>query len=123
MFYKKILSTTLSLLLPLSFLAGNVIVEKTISWDSIVKKNTEFAIQKNNSKWLPSFNNMDFIAEKDYLAIYYDRILLNQERLIGINIINISYEPISFEEIQNMYGFDYLPNDIELKFFNGIEKK
>lgn len=123
MFYKKTLSTALSLLLPLCFIAGNVIVENTISWDSNVKQNTEFATQKNNSKWLPSFNNMDFIAEKDYLAIYFDKILLNQERLININIININYEPISFEEIQNIYGFDYLPNDIELKFFNGIEKK
>jgi len=123
MFYSKLLSTALSLLLPLSFLAGNVIVEKTITWDLTVQKSTEFVTQKNNSKWFPSFNNMDFIAEKDFLAIYFDRILLNQERLIDINIININYESISFEEIQNMYGFDYLPNDIELKFFNGIEKK
>lgn len=124
MFKLKILFTILSLLISLGFIAGNVIVEKTILWDSIVQKNTEFSSQKNNNnKWFPSFNNIDFIAEKDYLAIFFDRILLNQEQLIDVNVINISYESISYEEIQNMYGFDYLPNSIELKFFNGIEKK
>ncbi|MCW8939854.1 MAG: type IX secretion system sortase PorU, partial [Flavobacteriales bacterium] len=123
MFKLKILFAILSLLIPLGFIAGNVVVEKTILWDSIVQKNTEFSSQKNNNKWFPSFKNIDFIAEKDYLAIYFDRILLNQEKLIGINILSISYENISYEEIQNMYGFDYLPNNIELNFFNGIEKK
>ena len=123
MFYSKSLSIALLILLPIGFIAGNVIVEKTISWDSTVKKNTEFSTQKNNSKWFPSFNNMDFIAEKDYLAIYFDKIFLNGEKLIDVNILNINYSPISFEEIQNMYGFDYLPDNIELNFFNGIEKK
>ncbi|MDT8412118.1 MAG: type IX secretion system sortase PorU [Vicingaceae bacterium] len=123
MFLKKILSITLLTLLSLSFFAGNIVVEKSIIWNETVQNNTAFLAQKNNSKWLPSFNNIDFIAEKDYLATYYDRILIHQEKLVDINIISINYEIVSLDEVQNMYGFDYLPNDIELTFFNGVEKK
>ncbi len=99
--------------------ASDVVVEHKINWST----STNFINEKGENKKLAVFNNVNYNYDEDFLAYYSSKIKTNQEIVSSINIVNVEFITISETEARDFYGFDYLKNDINLSFFNGVDKK
>jgi hypothetical protein len=111
--------TFIFLLSPFFSLSNEIILEGDIKWnDNLISK-----IDDQNTKTFLSFSNAQYDIKKDFLGFYSRKITLNQENIVRIDVIDIQYENVEKNKISNVSGFDYINNDINMSFINGISKK
>ncbi|MBL4668589.1 MAG: type IX secretion system sortase PorU [Flavobacteriales bacterium] len=117
----KYFNYTLLILLitPCLLFSQTILVEGEIKW----KENAVSKIDALNSRSFLAFDNVSYDSEKDFLGFYVKQIKLNQEKIIGLNILNIGYEDVDENTLKGTSGFEYIKNDIDLQFVNGISKK
>lgn len=104
---------------PLFLLASSTVIEHTINWSTSVKQSNKI----NGTKNLAIFTNASYIEDKDFLPLYSNKVTTNQEIVSSINIIDIKYETIEESEAKNYFGANYFQNNINIDFFNGIDRK
>jgi len=115
--YKLI--SIVALIAPLSLISNTIIIEEDIQWnDNIVTK-----VDETNTRKFLSFNNAKYDDKKDFLGFYAKQIVLNQEKIVEINIIEVQYEDIEDEKIKGISGFDFISNQINLTFINATSRK
>ena len=115
--YKFIILITL--LSPLLLISSNVLLEGEIDWE----KNVISKVEGESSRNFLSFKNAKYDEKKDFLPFYSKQLRLNQENIVSLNIINIEYEDVEVNKIKEISGVDFITEDIELRFTNGINRK
>lgn len=119
MYQIKIVALLYFILTPLLSIGSKIIISNTINWLAPISFTSQNGLTKN----LAQFNNVSYVDDKDFMALYSNKVLTNQEKVTSINVLDITYLIISESEAKNIYGFEHLTNDINLNFFNGIDKK
>lgn len=104
---------------PSFLLASSVIIEHKINWSTPI----DFTNEQGITKKLAVFNNVNYNENEDFLAYYSNKIKTNQEIISSINILNVEFIAISENDAQKLFGFNQLKNNVDLSFFNGIDKK
>jgi peptidase C25-like protein len=105
--------------LPLIGFSGNKIIEGEIDWQNNIENNT----LDGEKRTFFSFKNANYDEDKDFLAFFSHRIKLNNERIVSVSIINIEYENIQVNLEKNIAGITYVSDNIDLQFYNAIQKK
>ncbi len=104
---------------PLFLISGNLVVEEKIIWEeNLISKTNE-----ENSKIFLSFENIKYDDRKDFLPIYSKQLVINQEKIISLNIIDVEYEDIDEKNIKGVSGVDFIENDINLTYLNARSGK
>lgn len=107
-----------------SVFSQNKSVQHQIQWYKNVIDTQNVSTISENSKWHLDFETVTFDAERDFLPIYAQKIIIPNQELVDININSITYENLSNSlPIENMYGVKHVKNNIQLTFFTGIDKK
>lgn len=109
----------ITLLIPLYSTSANIIVEKEINWYN----NSISKIDELTSKRFLFFEQAKYDHKKDYLPIYSHQIILNNERIIAVNLIDIKYEAINSDSIVGVSGVNFIDNDIHLEYINTTSRK
>ncbi|NQX99153.1 MAG: hypothetical protein HRT73_14940 [Flavobacteriales bacterium] len=104
----KYFNYTLLILLitPCLLFSQTILVEGEIKW----KENAVSKIDALNSRSFLAFDNVSYDSEKDFLGFYVKQIKLNQEKIIGLNILNIGYEDVDENTLKGTSGFEYIKN-------------
>jgi hypothetical protein len=113
------LITVILLLVPLFLISSNIVVEDEIHW----KENTRTKIDELYTKEFLSFENAKYDAKKDFLGIYSKQIVLNKEKIVGINIIDVKYEDIEDEKVKNVSGHEFINDNINIRYVNAVSRK
>lgn len=104
---------------PLSLFPNNNIIEEEIHWnDNVISK-----IDETSTKSFLSFTNVKYDEKKDFLGFYSKQIVLNQEKIVEINIIEVQYEDIDDEKIKGISGFEFINDSLNLSFINATSRK
>ncbi len=107
------------LIAPLSLFSNNIIIEEEIHWnDNVISK-----IDEISTKSFLSFTNVKYDEKKDFLGFYSKQIVLNQEKIVEINIIEVQYEDIDDEKIKGISGFEFINDSLNLSFINATSRK
>jgi len=97
---------------PLISRASSYFIEKNIIWNNPVL----FKIDDNSSKLLFSFKNVRYDDKNDFLPLFSDKIKINYEKVVKINLIDIEYENLNKDSISNISGFNKITNHLDFKF-------
>ena len=107
------------LLCPILLFSRTVIVEGEIDW----RENVISKLDANNAKLFLDFEGAKYDHEKDYKPFFSRNMVLNQERIFGVELIDVVYEEVSASSLEGVSGKAFIGEDINLKFVNGISKK
>ncbi len=116
-YYKTIL--LIALISPLFLISNTILVEDEIIW----QENISSKIDEQTTRNFLSFKNVKYDEKKDYLGVYSKQLRLNQEKIIGLTLIDVQYEDVDEDSIKGISGLGFVKNDLDLKYINAVSKK
>ncbi|MCB9361502.1 MAG: type IX secretion system sortase PorU [Flavobacteriales bacterium] len=109
----------LIMLLPVLGWSGNKIIEGKIDWQNNIENN----ILNGEKRSFFSFKSAKYDEKKDFLAFYSHRVKLNNEKIVSVSIVDLEYENISSNEVENIAGVSFISSTIDLQFYNATQRK
>ena len=114
---KKII--ILFLLCPLFLISNEILVEEKINWNA----NITSQMDQFSSKKFLSFNNAKYDEKSDFLAYYVKQIGLKQDKIVGIEVVEIQYEDVDRNLIIETAGNNFIKNNIDIEFSTYTSRK
>ena len=108
-----------ALFCPLFLFSRTVIVEGKVSWN----KNEVSKTDAQNTKVFLSFKGAKYNSEKKYLPFFSKQLKLNSEKIVGVTIVDLQFEVLNKDSVEQVSGKSFIRNDIDLNFVNGTSKK
>ena len=116
---KKYFSVLIIIMLPLFVFSGSRIIEGNIDWGNNIENSSFDGVKKT----FFNFKNAKYDENKDFLAFFSNRIELKNEKIISVNLISAEYESVPTNLVENVSGVSYISDNIELEYFNSIQRK